>query len=53
MSSIDLFGPDNKEYTNTPANSPYPPPKINVTKKFKKNKSHYKYKKQCLKKRDV
>ena len=45
MSSNDIFGPDNKEYMNTPANSPYPPPKINVPKKSK-NKSHYKYKKQ-------
>ncbi len=47
MSDNDLFGPDNKEYMNTPVNSPYPPPNIK-RKNNQKNKSTYNNKKKWV-----
>ena len=48
MNSNDLFGPDNKEYMNTSAESPYPPPDLKRINKNQKNKSTYNNKKKWV-----
>jgi len=47
MSDNDLFGPDNKEYMNTPVNSPHLPPNIKRMNN-QKNKSTYNNKKKWV-----